>query len=85
MKYQYLVFDEASIIKLEIRVEYIWELVENPTHAYKLGCPMLLSIEAGTPTTLVLQLCSIMKSVKLVASVKVWEAPTKTSPSKFKS
>lgn len=31
MKYQYLVLEEASIIRFEINVEYMWEDVLKPT------------------------------------------------------
>lgn len=51
MKYQYLVFDDASIIKFDINVEYIWELVAYPIETYKFWCFTLLSIEAGMPIT----------------------------------
>lgn len=30
MKYQYLVLEDASIIRLLMRVEYVWEEVANP-------------------------------------------------------
>lgn len=56
MKYQYLVFDDASIIKLDIRVEYMCDDVLNPTDTYKFSWLMLLSIDEGTHTMFVLQL-----------------------------
>ena len=31
IKYQYLVLEEASVIRLAVNVEYNWELLENPT------------------------------------------------------
>jgi len=34
IKYQYLVLEEASTIKLEINVEYVCELDAKPMHAY---------------------------------------------------
>ena len=83
MKYQYLVLEEASIIRLEIRVEYMWEDVLKPTDTYRLGCEMLLSIEEGTQIIRVGALWERKKSVRLVASVMVCEAPISTSPDSF--
>lgn len=60
MKYQYLVFDEASIIRFEISVEYICDDVLNPTATYKFWWWMLLSIDEGTQIMLVLTF-SLMK------------------------
>ena len=57
MKYQYLVFEEASIIKFEIKVEYVCEEVANPTEIYKSLWCTLLSIVQGIQLTTVLTLC----------------------------
>ena len=51
MKYQYLVLEEASIIKFEINVEYMWDDVLKPTETYRFVCEMLLSIDDGTHIT----------------------------------
>jgi hypothetical protein len=54
IKYQYFVLDEASIIRFEIRVEYMWEEVLKPTAIYKFRWLILLSIDEGTQTMFVL-------------------------------
>ena len=53
IKYQYFVLEDASIIKFDIRVEYVWELDAKPMQAYSFWCAILLSIEAGMPITFV--------------------------------
>lgn len=57
MKYQYLVLEEASIIRLLIKVEYVWEDVANPTEIYKSLWCTLLSIVQGTQFTTVFTFC----------------------------
>lgn len=55
--------------------------VSNPTTASSMGCPTLPSTVQGTPITLVLTPLARKYSESTRASVRVCEAPTKTSPS----
>lgn len=71
MKYQYLVFEEASIIRFEIKVEYMWELVANPTEVSRNECFTVLSIDAAMAITFVLHPDFSKKFVRKVASLTV--------------
>jgi hypothetical protein len=80
MKYQYFVFEEASIIKLEMRVEYVWEEVANPTEIYKSLWCTLLSIVQGIQFTTVFKPCLMKWFANKAPSVRVCDAPTKIRP-----
>ena len=71
MKYQYLVLEEASIIRFEIKVEYMWELVAKPAEVSRKECLTVLSIDAAMAMTLVLQPDFSKKFVSIVASLTV--------------
>lgn len=75
-------FEDASIIKLDINVEYMCEDVLKPTETYRFSWLMLLSIDDGTQMILVSQLLRVKWSVRYTESVRVCEAPIKTKPSK---
>ena len=61
----------------------MWLLEAKPIHAYNFWWPIVLSIEAGIPITLVFEFCFKKWSANLATSVNVWDAPTITKPSKF--